>query len=119
MRTLSKSKLLAYRQCAKRLWLEVHRPALREDSEATQFRFAIGHQVGDIARRHYDPLDTGCLIDVQTEGFDAAAQRTQCLLGAGQPIFEAVFRAEGALALADVLLPAAIGGQTGWRMIEV
>ena len=30
MRTLSKSKLLAFRQCPKRLWLEVHRPELRE-----------------------------------------------------------------------------------------
>ena len=36
MRVLSKSKLLAFRQCPKRLWLEVHRPDLREDSSATQ-----------------------------------------------------------------------------------
>ena len=30
MRTLSKSKLLAFRQCPKRLWLEVHQPQLRD-----------------------------------------------------------------------------------------
>lgn len=35
MRTLSKSKLLAFRQCPKRLWLEIHAPQLREDSGAT------------------------------------------------------------------------------------
>ena len=29
MRTLSKSKLLAFRQCPKRLWLEVHQPQLQ------------------------------------------------------------------------------------------
>ena len=49
LRVLSKSKLLAFRQCPKRLWLEVHRPDLREDSSATQASFTVGHQVGDIA----------------------------------------------------------------------
>ena len=53
MRTFSKSKLLALRQCPKRLWLEVHRPELRDDSAATQASF----QVGDVARRIYDPND--------------------------------------------------------------
>ncbi|MDP1637588.1 MAG: hypothetical protein Q8L62_05840 [Candidatus Nitrotoga sp.] len=49
MRAFSKSKLMALRQCPKRLWLEVHRPDLREDSAATQTSFQIGFQVGDIA----------------------------------------------------------------------
>ena len=115
MRTLSKSKLLAFRQCPKRLWLEIHAPQLREDSGATLASFATGHQVGDIARQIYDPQQRGQLIDPQADGFDAAFARTQTLLRARQPIFEAGFRAEGALAFADVLLPA---GQ-GWRMVEV
>ena len=115
MRTLSKSKLLAFRQCPKRLWLEVHQPQLREDSGATQASFATGHQVGDIARQLYDPRQQGQLIDPQTEGFDAAFARTQQLLQRHQPIFEAGFRAEGALAFADVLLP--VGKK--WRMVEV
>jgi len=51
MRILSKSKLLAFRQCPKRLWLEIHRPELREDSAASQASFATGHLVGEIARR--------------------------------------------------------------------
>ena len=70
MRTLSKSKLLAYRQCPKRLWLEIHRPDLREDSAATQTSFNVGHEVGDIARRVYDAKNKGALIDPQVEGFD-------------------------------------------------
>ena len=114
-RTLSKSKLLAYRQCPKRLWLEVHQPEAREDSSATQASFATGHQVGDIARQIYDPQQRGHLIDPQAEGFDAAFARTQALLQSRQPIFEAGFRAEGALAFADVLLPT----RSGWRMVEV
>lgn len=119
MRTLSKSKLLAYRQCPKRLWLEVHRPKLREDSAATQASFAVGHRVGDIARRLYDPKGKGVLIDPQADGFDAAFARTQELLLSAQPIFEAGFRAEGALAFADVMLPVRKGGKRAWRMVEV
>ena len=116
MRTLSKSKLLAFRQCPKRLWLEVHQPDARQDSGATLASFAAGHQVGDIARQIYDPQQRGALIDPQAEGFDAAFARTQTLLRSRQPIFEAGFRAEGALAFADVLLPMRGGG---WRMVEV
>ena len=119
MRTLSKSKLLAYRQCAKRLWLEVHRPKLREDSTATQASFTVGHQVGDIAQRLYDPKGKGVVIDPQADGFAAAFARTQELLQSAQPIFEAGFRAEGALALADVMLPVRKGGKLAWRMVEV
>lgn len=119
MRTLSKSKLLAYRQCPKRLWLEVHRLDLRKDSAATQASFAVGHQVGDIAQRLYDPKGKGILIDPQSEGFDTAFARTKELLESAQPIFEAGFRAEGALAFADVMLPVRKAGKLAWRMVEV
>ena len=119
MRTLSKSKLMAYRQCPKRLWLEVHRPDLREDSAATQTSFAVGHQVGDIAQRLYDPKGKGVLIDPQSEGFDIAFARTKELLESAQPIFEAGFRAEGALAFSDVMLPVREAGKLAWRMVEV
>lgn len=119
MRTLSKSKLLAYRQCPKRLWLEVHRPDLREDSTATQASFVVGHQVGDIAQRLYDPKGNGILIDPTAEGFEAIFARTRDLLQSAQPIFEAGFRAEGALALADVMLPVRKAGKLSWRMVEV
>jgi hypothetical protein len=50
MRTFSKSKLMALRQCPKRFWLEIHRSHLREDSAATQVSFQIGHEVGGIAQ---------------------------------------------------------------------
>ena len=115
MRTLSKSKLLAFRQCPKRLWLEIHAPQLREESGATLANYATGHQVGDVAQQIYDPQLRGQLINPQVEGFDEAFARTQALLRSSQPIFEAGFRAEGALAFADVLLPAG----KGWRMVEV
>ena len=120
MRQLSKSKLIAFRQCPKRLWLEVHRPDLREDSAATQASFQVGYQVNDVARRIYDPECKGALINVETEGYDGAFRRTAELLSASNgPVLEAGFRAEGALAFADVMLPELQNGQQAWRMVEV
>ncbi len=75
MRNLSKSKLIAYRQCPKRLWLEVHHPKLRKDSAATQASFAVGNAVGDIAHQLYDPAGKGVLLNAQRDGFDTVFNR--------------------------------------------
>ena len=119
MRTFSKSKLLALRQCPKRLWLEIHRSELRVDSAATQASFQVGHHVGDLAQRIYDREGVGALINVQSEGFARAFERSAELLHSTQPIFEAGFSAGGALAFADVMLPKQKDGQQVWRMVEV
>lgn len=119
MRKLSKSKLIAYRQCPKRLWLEIHRPDLRADSAATEASFAVGNTVGDIARQLYDPQEKGVLLDAQQEGFDTVFKRSAELLDSDQPIFEAGFAIDGALAFADVMMPGEIGGKRVWHMIEV
>jgi len=119
MRTFSKSKLLALRQCPKRLWLEVHRPELRADSAAADASFQVGYQVGDIAQRIYDPEGHGAVIDVQSEGFDCAFERSTELLHSTQPIFEAGFSAGGAMAFADVMLAEQKKGKQVWRMVEV
>ncbi len=120
MRHFSKSKLTAFRQCPKRLWLEIHRPDLREDSTGTEARFQTGYQVGDIARKLYDPIESGALIDVEAEGFDGAFERSaQLMADSKQPIFEAGLKAAGALAFADVMLPHVENGEVQWQMIEV
>lgn len=120
MKILSKSKLLCYRQCPRRLWLEVHHPELREDSSATKATFAAGHEVGEIARRIYDPKGKGVLIDVSRDGFDQAFEQSRKLLAvSSKPIFEAGFSANGGLAFADIMLPAKCSGKRAWRMVEV
>jgi hypothetical protein len=120
MSLLSKSKLIAFRQCPKRLWLELHRPELREDSAGTLASFQVGHQVGDVAKRIYDPNGTGTAIDVKAEGYDGALSRSAKLLAESQqPIFEAGFKAGGAMAFADVMLPVGGKGNPKWRMVEV
>lgn len=118
-KNLSKSKLMAFRQCPKRLWLEVHRPDLREDSSATESSYQVGHEVGDIARRLFDADETGVVLDPIAEGIAAVLAKTSELLKSRRPIFEAGFAANGALALADVLLPVPGPGPRRWRMIEV
>jgi hypothetical protein len=116
--TFSKSKIIAFRQCPKRLWLEVHRPELREDSASTLASFQAGYQVGDIARRIYDPAGLGTVIDVKAEGYGRAfARSAELLADSRQPIFEAGIKAAGALAFADVMLP--VGGKQAWKMVEV
>ena len=119
VRSLSKSKLIAFRQCPKRLWLEIHKPELREESAGTEARYKVGNQVGDIARHLYDPQGKGILINAQTEGYASALERSAGLLATAQPLFEAGFSAGGALAFADVMLPARKGKRQEWRMVEV
>lgn len=117
---LSKSKLMACRQCARRLWLEWHHPELCEVSAASQAAFETGHTVGAIARRLYDPKGNGLEI-----GRDATASRRSALQQTAEalprrlPLFEAGFEGGRAYAYADVLLP--VGGKQGrsWRMVEV
>ena len=110
---------MAFRQCPKRLWLELHQPQLREDSLSTVASYKIGNDVGKIARQIYDPENRGVLINVEQEGFEAAFNRSKELLKSAVPIFEAGFSAAGVLAFADVMLPAEVGGVRAWKMIEV
>jgi len=119
MRALSKSKILAFRQCAKRLWLEIHRPELREDSTETKARFAVGHQIGETARQLFDLTGDGILVEFQRDGMEAALVQSTQLLASPHPVFEAGFSSEGALAFADIMLPAHKSGRRGWRMIEI
>lgn len=120
MRNLSKSKIIAYRQCPKRLWLEIHKAELRDDS-ASEMMFQIGNQVGEIARQIYDPDHAGITIDIGALGHaEALAQSAVLLAGDGKfPIFEAGLTIPGALACADVMLPDHSEGTLRWKMIEV
>jgi len=104
MAGLSKSRLMSFLQCPRRLWLEKHRRDLATVSSTQQAMFDAGHAVGDIARRLYDPQRTGRLIS-GARGMAAALRDTQAALGrnGADPLFEATFEREGLLIRADVL----------------
>ncbi len=119
MRSLSKSKMLAYRQCPKRLWLEIHRPELKDDSGA-ETAYRIGNEVGAVARLIYNEKGNGVFLDLDELGYDEVFAQSEVLLREGRgPVFEAGLRMPGALAFADVMVPDDSGGQVRWRMIEV
>ena len=120
MINLSKSKVMAHRQCPKRLWLELHASDLRDDS-AAQAGFAIGTEVGEVARRVFDPEGAGELIDIEGLGHGGAIARSRELLAAGTgPVFEAGLADDGGLAYADVMLPIrGTDGSLRWHLIEV
>ena len=109
---LSKSRLLAYRQCPKRLWLQVHRPELQEVSGETVMAFGQGHTVGAVAQG----LQPDRIL-IETDNLSEALVATRRVLAEqpGRPIFEATFEHEGLLIRADIMTPEA----DGYRMTEV
>ncbi len=110
---LSKSRISAFEQCPKRLWLSVHRRDLAEVDAGSEARFAAGHAVGEIAcALHPD----GVMVQAHA-GLGAAVAETAKLIARGHPgpIFEATFEHEGVLVRVDVLERR---GQ-GWAAAEV
>lgn len=114
MTALSKSRLMSFLQCPKRLWLEKHQPELTQFSAATEAAFATGHEIGDIARQLYDPDGTGTLIS-GADGMAAALRDTAEAVASpmATPLFEATFERDSLLIRADVL------DRHAQRLIEV
>lgn len=110
-RGLSKSKIMAHRQCPKRLWLQVCRPELMDES-GSEAAFAAGHAVGELARE----LNPGGTL-IEAESLSEALTLTQKALAVKprQPLYEATFDYEGTLIRADLLLPR----RRGYRLVEV
>ncbi|MHB1751676.1 MAG: DUF2779 domain-containing protein [Acidiferrobacter sp.] len=110
---LSKSKLMAYRQCPRRLWLSVHEPDCAEEADATTAAFTIGHQVGAVAR----DLHVGGRLIAPEGPLSLALQETTEALQSPprQPLFEATVAYKDLLVRADILKPVA----QKWDLIEV
>lgn len=98
---LSKSKIAAFEQCPRRLWLSVHRPDLQKPSEDEGGRMDESLAVGELARS----LTKGLLID--NPDLTAAEHLTRELIQSGHrdAIFEATFIHGGVLVQVDILEP--------------
>jgi hypothetical protein len=110
MANLSKSKIIAHRQCPKRLWLQINRPDLIKVSATTQVRLDEGNKVGDIARHNYPG---GVLIDTLKRA--EAIDQTKEAIAKNQTIFEGAFFEEDVLIRADLLFPE----KGGYRLVEI
>lgn len=110
---LSKSRLVAFKQCPKRLWLQVYRPDLAQQNEAAQNRIAQGNLVGAAARAQYPG---GRLIG-HTGDLASALRETEVALATPGDL--TLF--EPALRCADILVRADIPERRAnvYRMIEV
>jgi hypothetical protein len=73
MRTLFKSKLLAFRQCPERLCLDVFWRDLSATAVGASVGFTAGHSVGEVAQQLYDPTGSGERVDVSVLGLDQRA----------------------------------------------
>ncbi len=110
---LSKSRLVAYRQCPKRLWLQTFRRELAQQSEASENRMAQGNLVGAAAQRLYPE---GRLIAHVMDLKAALRETEEALMQPGDvTLFEPALRCADVLVRADVL----IRHDGRYRMIEV
>lgn len=111
---LSKSRIAAFEQCPRKLWLMTHAPHLAEPQEGAAERFAVGHAVGAEA---CEQCPGGMMVEAVPD-LSAALATTSALLASGhrKPIFKATFQHEGVLVRCDILEPVE---EDGWHLVEV
>lgn len=106
---------MSFHQCPKKLWLEVYRPELATEDPKSEAIFAMGHEIGEIARRLYDD-GSGVMIEYDAGMTSAIARTSEALRqNSTSPVFEATVERDGLLVRADVLLR----GAGGPRLVEV
>ena len=100
---LSKTRLLSYLQCPKKLWLEQYSPELEDEDAIDWAAIAVGREVGDVARQVY--ANGGGHRVSNDRGLRSAIAQTAAALaeGADTPIFEATFDHDGVTVQVDVL----------------
>lgn len=99
---LSKSRFLSGLQCEKRLWFEIHRKELaNETDDRTQAIFDQGHLVGEMARKLFPG---GVLIAEDHAHIPEAIESTKKSVQNGDAVlFEATAEHGCYLARADIL----------------
>ncbi len=112
MAGLSKSRIISWKQCPRKLWLQINSPDLLEEASTNKQIFQAGNDVGEVARELYPD---GILISDENLRDALESTRRALIQRPIRPIFEATFQHDGVLVKADLLLPA----RKGYRMVEV
>jgi predicted RecB family nuclease len=100
---ISKTKLLRYLQCPRRLWLEQYSPELEDEDSYDEAAIETGRVVGAMARQVYGN-GSGILVS-HHRGLRSAVTETEKLLASPgtDPIFEATFDYDALTVQVDVL----------------
>lgn len=97
---LSKSKVIAGRQCPKRLWLQIHQPEAAGDP-GNEEALAIGHEVGTAAQELYPG---GAVLGTHEDIAGSLAATQAWATSKGPSVaFEATFQADDVLVMADIV----------------
>jgi Domain of unknown function(DUF2779) len=101
--SLSKTKLLAYLQCPRKLWLEQYSPELEDEGALDRAGLETGRVVGVMARSVFG-ANGGHHISAE-RGLRAMVATTEALIAAdfAEPIFEATFDYDGLTVQVDML----------------
>ncbi len=112
--TLSKSQYIKGLQCHKALWLQKHKPELKNQPDAqTESLFKSGDSVGELACGLFPD---GVEVEFRADDFEGMIERTKELIDGGEEIiYEATFRENGIFAMADIL----VKNGSSWDMYEV
>lgn len=113
--TLSKSTFIRGVQCLKSLYLNKHRPFLRDRLAPEQLaKFRRGHEVGKLAWQLF-PGGINCAPGHPSQ-YTAALEKTRKLIAEETPvIYEAAFSHQSVLILLDIL----VKNEQGWHAYEV
>ena len=100
---LSKTRLLSYLQCPRKLWLEQYSPELEDEDAIDWAAIETGNVVGEMARGLYGAKGGHRISN--DRGLRAAVADTASLIEAGgsEPLFEATFDHDGVTVQVDVL----------------
>ena len=110
---LTKTAYLAYTQCPKQFWHDVHQPELAAPPDPTsQRRLRAGQEVDKLAREQFPD---GRLIPYQPHPEDMAPLTRQTIAEGAETLFQATFTVGDLLVKVDILTRT----EVGWHLIEV